>query len=46
MSGKTDVFIQAGHENRHTDATGAESPWGREKDWIKIVADVASNECF
>jgi hypothetical protein len=44
MSGKADVFIQAGHENRITGKTGAESLWGKERDWTKIVADVASHE--
>lgn len=44
MSGKADVFIQAGHENRVTGKTGAESQWGKERDWTKIVADVASHE--
>jgi hypothetical protein len=44
MAGKADVFIQAGHENRTKGKTGAESRWGREKDWTKIVADVASHE--
>lgn len=42
MAGKADILIQAGHEGRHSGATGAEGPLGREIDWTPIVADAAT----
>ncbi len=37
-----DVLIQAGHENRATGKTGAESRQGSEQQWTPIVADTAA----
>jgi len=37
-----DVFIQAGHENTTTGATGGSGPLGREIDWTPIVANEAA----
>ncbi|MEM7011454.1 MAG: 3D domain-containing protein [Verrucomicrobiota bacterium] len=37
-----DILIQAGHENRTSGATGAESEWGSEQEWTPIVADEAT----
>lgn len=39
---KADVYIQAGHEGRIFGKTGSVSPYGREIDWTRIVADEAT----
>ena len=39
---RVDVVIQAGHENRLTGKTGAESPLGKEQQWTPVVADAAT----
>jgi len=39
---KADVYIQAGHEGRLFGKTGSTSPYGREIDWTRIVADEAT----
>jgi len=39
---KADVYIQAGHEGRLFGKTGSVSPYGREIDWTRIVADEAT----
>jgi N-acetylmuramoyl-L-alanine amidase len=39
---KADVYIQAGHEGRLFGKTGSISPYGREIDWTRIVADEAT----
>jgi len=39
---QADVYIQAGHEGRIIGNTGSVSPYGREIDWTRIVANEAT----